>query len=320
MSQLNIDIESLKKRKLMVATPMYGGQCFGSFHASCVGLSQLLGKYDVAIQFCHIMNESLVTRARNSCCQSFLDSDCTHMIFIDADIHFNPIDVLHMLSLIDHEDSECEFNVLCGPYPKKGISWNNINHAMQNKEISDEIQANTDLLSSYSGEFVFRVKSGTFHMNKPNEVYESGTGFMMFTKRQLEILKHKFPELGHVSDQSGTQFDTKPMTAFFDTIIDNKQAELQTQLPLFLSRNKEATHEEIQAFVFDQDNRIPTEYNDSTTYSKRYLSEDYMFCMNLRTVGQKIWLCPWIKLSHVGTHVYNGDFPRIAKSRWKKSS
>ncbi len=319
MSKLNIDLESLKRRKLMVATPMYGGQCYGSYHASCVSLAQLLGGYEIGIQFCHIMNESLVTRARNSCCQSFLDSDCTHMIFIDADITFNSVDVLHMLALIDHEDPQCEYDVLCGPYPKKGISWKNINLAMQNEKISSAVQAKNDLLSSFSGEFVFRVKPGTFHMNKPNEVYESGTGFMMFTKKQLKFMKDAFPELGYVSDMVDTQYDKIPMTAFFDTVIDNKTNELQTQLPLFLTQNPDATHEEIQAFIFDQDNRIPTEDNPSTQYSKRYLSEDYMFCTWMRRCGQKIWLCPWIKLKHTGTHIYDGDFPQIAPLRWNKT-
>ena len=319
MSQFNIDIDSLKRRKLMVATPMYGGQCYGSYLASCISLAQLFAGYGIGLQFCHIMNESLVTRARNACCHSFLNSDCTHMIFIDADITFSAPDVLHMLALIDHENPDCEYHVMCAPYPKKGISWKNVTLAMQNEKIMEAVRAQNNLLSSFSGEFVFRVKSGKFHMNKPNEVFESGTGFMMFTKRQLEIMKDAYPELSYTSDMMNTQYEGAPMTAFFDTMIDNKTNELRTQLPLFIAQNPMATHEEIKAFVFDQTTRIPTEDDPSTTYSNRYLSEDYMFCSWMRRCGQKIWLCPWMRLKHTGTHVYDGDLAQIAPLRWNKA-
>jgi hypothetical protein len=42
--------------------------------------------------------------------------------------------------------------------------------------------------------------------------------------------------------------------------------------------------------------------------SGRYLSEDYMFCKYIKKLGIKIWLAPWIKLSHVGTNVFSGTY------------
>jgi hypothetical protein len=38
--------------------------------------------------------------------------------------------------------------------------------------------------------------------------------------------------------------------------------------------------------------------------SRRYLSEDYWFSKKCRHLGIKTWLCPWMKLRHVGTHIY----------------
>ena len=46
--------------------------------------------------------------------------------------------------------------------------------------------------------------------------------------------------------------------------------------------------------------------------SRRYLSEDYMFCQWARKVGLRIWLCPWVKLSHVGSFVYIGSLQALA--------
>ena len=46
--------------------------------------------------------------------------------------------------------------------------------------------------------------------------------------------------------------------------------------------------------------------------SHRYLSEDYMFCQNARAIGLQVWLCPWMKTTHVGTYGFQGDLPAVA--------
>jgi hypothetical protein len=48
------------------------------------------------------------------------------------------------------------------------------------------------------------------------------------------------------------------------------------------------------------------------TASKRYLSEDYMFCYFAQRIGLKVWFCPWMKLQHVGTYVFGGSLADLA--------
>ena len=48
------------------------------------------------------------------------------------------------------------------------------------------------------------------------------------------------------------------------------------------------------------------------TYSKRYLSEDYMFCQWVRKIGLKVWMCPWMKLQHTGSYVFGGSLLDLA--------
>jgi hypothetical protein len=46
--------------------------------------------------------------------------------------------------------------------------------------------------------------------------------------------------------------------------------------------------------------------------SRRYLSEDYLFCQNMRKAGGKVWLCPWIQLQHVGSYVFGGSLAALS--------
>lgn len=120
---LQIDLEELRKHKVMIATPMYGGQCAGGYAKSLAMLSSEFTKYNLQFQFYFLFNESLITRARNYCCDEFLRSDCTHLMFIDSDIVFSPRDILALQYLmITNED----YDVIGGPYPKKSLPGNAI--------------------------------------------------------------------------------------------------------------------------------------------------------------------------------------------------
>lgn len=46
--------------------------------------------------------------------------------------------------------------------------------------------------------------------------------------------------------------------------------------------------------------------------SKRYLSEDYMFCQNVRKAGMKVWMCPWMELKHMGSYIFGGSLGAMA--------
>jgi hypothetical protein len=47
--------------------------------------------------------------------------------------------------------------------------------------------------------------------------------------------------------------------------------------------------------------------------TKRYLSEDYMFCQWARKAGVKVWLCPWMKTTHMGTSFFGGTLMHLAQ-------
>ena len=37
-----------------------------------------------------------------------------------------------------------------------------------------------------------------------------------------------------------------------------------------------------------------------------------MFCQFTRKIGIKTFLCPWMKLGHIGNYVFNGQLPALA--------
>ena len=71
--------------KIFVGTPCYGGMITVNYFESCLRLATVASANKVELQFATIGNESLVTRARNTLVQLFMDGpDYTHLLFIDA--------------------------------------------------------------------------------------------------------------------------------------------------------------------------------------------------------------------------------------------
>jgi len=209
--EIQIKLDELKKNKLFVATPMYGGMNHGLYAKSCLDLQTLMIRYGVDIKFSFLFNESLITRARNYLTDEFLRSDCTHMLFIDSDIHFNPQDVLALMAL--------DKDLIGGPYPKKSINWGNIAHAARKHP---ELEPKE--LEGVVGEYVFNVVKGTqqFSVTEPLQVLEIGTVFMMIKRNVFERLEKAYPQLRYKPDHIGqAHFDgSRYIHAYFDTIID----------------------------------------------------------------------------------------------------
>ena len=215
--EISIEIEELRKRKLFLATPMYGGQCAGMFAKSVADLTSICTSNGIELRSYFLFNESLITRARNYCVDEFMRSDCTHMMFIDSDIGFDPRDVLAMLAL---QSDDSEYDVLAGPYPKKCISWEKIKLAVD-KGIADD---DPNVLEKFVGDYVFNPKGGggNIRIDIPVEVSEVGTGFMMTRRSAFEKFEKAFPQYSYKPDHVRTeQFDgSREIMQYFQAEID----------------------------------------------------------------------------------------------------
>ena len=213
--EIQVKVEDLKKNKLFVATPMYGGMAHGLYLKSCLDLQGIMSRYGVDVKFSFLFNESLITRARNYLVDEFLRSDCTHLLFLDSDIHYNPQDVVALLAL--------DKDVIGGPYPKKSINWNNIAHAARNHPDLEPRE-----LETLVGEYVFNVVKGTsqFSVTEPLEVLEIGTGFMLVKREVFDKMAVEYPNIRYKPDHVGqAHFDgSRYIHAYFDTVIDTKES------------------------------------------------------------------------------------------------
>ncbi len=268
--QIEVPIADLRKKKIFVATPMYAGMCSGMYTKACCDLATTATKYQIDLKYFYLFNESLITRARNYCVDEFLRSDYTHLMFIDSDICFDPNYVLTLAALCDDTKP-----IVGGIYPKKCIAWEKVRNAVD-KGLGDD---NPMLLEKFTGDFVFNPVGGTstISLSEPVEALEIGTGFMMVQREVFEKFAKAYPKFRYKPDHNRSDhFDgSRYIHAFFDTIIDNDQ---------WMGKGK-------------------------SEGSDRYLSEDYMFCQLCHKIDIKTYLCPWMKLQHIGTYVFNGNLP-----------
>jgi hypothetical protein len=216
--KLEVKTEELAKQRIFVGTPMYGGQCAGIYTKATNDLSMLCAAHKIPMKYYFLFNESLVQRARNYIVDEFLRSDCTHLLFIDSDIGFDPRDALALVALQISDPSK--YDIVCGPYPKKTIAWEKVSLAAQQGRGVD----NPFDLEKYISDFVFNPVKGIkqFKLSEPVEVSEGGTGFMLITRDALEKYREAYPELAYLPDHiRNDQFDgSREIHAFFDCVID----------------------------------------------------------------------------------------------------
>jgi hypothetical protein len=188
------------------------------------------------------------------------------------------------------------------------ISWEKIKTAVD-KGFADEDPNN---LANFVGDFVFNPLPGVAQIpiNQPVEVLETGTGFMMIRRSAFEKVKANRPDLSYRPDHVRTDaFDgTREIMAYFMDPIDRTN---------FEGIYREALEEIVNGDPDDRsyDREIAAAaLKTPETLSKRLLSEDYFFSQEVRKAGGKVWICPWIKLEHVGAYTFGGSLANLAQA------
>ena len=176
-----------KKVHLHIGIPCYGGMVSEPTMTSFLRFTLLAQQAGLNWSLDTMVNESLVTRARNNLMAKMMtNTAATHFMFIDADIRFQPESILQMLAY--------DKDVIGGLYPKKALPVS----------------------------YVINLKPQTKIQGDIFTVDTMGTGFLMFKRGVYEQLIAAHPETKYVDDVGlGKQYEPM-MYSIFDCKIDEK--------------------------------------------------------------------------------------------------
>jgi hypothetical protein len=183
--QVQVNVDFLRTTKVHIAMPCYGGMLTESTFMSFIKWANTARQLNIDWTLETMVNESLISRARNTLTAKFLDMpEATHLFFVDADIGWEP---WHLLVLLNRD-----VDVIGGLYPMKTmpIKW---------------------VVNGFEG-----AEEGPDGLQ---EVSKAGTGFLLMKKHVFEKLK-SHPAVKQYKNDIGLdpKFD-QHLKTYFDTAV-----------------------------------------------------------------------------------------------------
>ncbi len=184
-NQIQVNIDFLRTTRVHICMPCYGGMLTESTFMSYIKWSNTCRQLGIDWTMETMTNESLISRARNTLTAKFLhNKESTHLMFIDADIGWEPWHLLVMLNR--------DVDVIGGLYPMKSlpVKWC-VNGFDGAEEGADGLQ----------------------------EVSKTGTGFMLIKRHVFEKL-NAHPATKPFINDIGLPAELNPyMKTYFDTAV-----------------------------------------------------------------------------------------------------
>jgi hypothetical protein len=185
-TKINIDINKVKHLKPHFEILCYGGKVYTSYFISMMKLTILASQIGMEFSFNTIVNESLVTRARNTAVANFLNQkEATHLIFIDVDQGFEPWHILLLL--------QDDLPIVTAPVALKTIP----------------LRFNINLL-----------KGETVNENGLVKTARAGTGAMVIKREVFETLNNHTAVIKYSDDiNGGFGIDPSYFRTYFNTAV-----------------------------------------------------------------------------------------------------
>lgn len=163
--------------KLLIATPFYEMKGYSPYIMSLVQTIIMLNKSNIVVDYWELSQDSYIDRARNTLTNKFLNSDYTHLFFIDSDHGWDGISFLNILK---HADKD----IVAAGYPCKN-KWNFYGCVLKTQP-GYETRLFDDGVSRCGPPVV--TEEGLV------EALFAPTGFMMIRKEVFQKLSECFPE------------------------------------------------------------------------------------------------------------------------------
>ena len=184
-NQIQVNIDFLRTTRVHICMPCYGGMLTESTFMSYIKWANTCRQLGIDWTMETMTNESLISRARNTLTAKFLNNkESTHLMFIDADIGWEPWHLLVMLNR--------DVDVIGGLYPMKSLPviWC-VNGFEGAEEGPDGLQ----------------------------EVSKTGTGFLLIKREVFEKLD-AHPAVKPFMNDIGLPAELNPyMKTYFDTAV-----------------------------------------------------------------------------------------------------
>ena len=175
----------------------YGGMCRAEFAMSTSALfvKCLQQHHNISFSSTGILFESLVSRARNSSAAASLHYKADRLLFIDADISFDPNDVF---KLIKHDK-----DVVCGAYAKKYYNKEKVAFLAKNNPEVFATDSWKELATDYTTELSSAIASDIASSNNLVEVNYAATGFMLIKTNVFKKIIEERPDLKYKNEVDG---------------------------------------------------------------------------------------------------------------------
>lgn len=186
---------------IFIATPCYGGWVGHGYMQSVVGFTHLAERCDVDTTLAMLAHDALISRSRNSLVRSFMESNATHLLFVDADISFHPSVPIRLL--------DADKPIVAGLYPVKTHRWERGSWPGE--------PAETGLLD-YVGVFAADAETDGDFITADY----AGTGLMLIARTVIETMIAAYPGLAYGRIDAHDQSPSARFHALFDCSIDRE--------------------------------------------------------------------------------------------------
>jgi len=193
---------------LVIGTPCFGGQVTTAYAKSLLGLQHACLRHTITLTVLMQGGDALITRARQNIVTHFLENpDTTHLLFVDADIGFEPDQVFRLL--------DCDVDMAAAVYPTKHIDWPKFTALAQTGKSLPGPEALSYVVEMEAPERI--ALRGRFV-----KVRYAGTGFFMIRRTALIAMIERYPELRYAREHQADDplRDSQWRSALFNCMID----------------------------------------------------------------------------------------------------
>lgn len=191
------------KPNIVILTPCYNSSMYAGYTESLLKTMFMCKDMNIPATVFFCRNDSLVSRARNNLIAKAMSKpDVTHFLFIDADITWDPQDILKLLM--------ADKSIVGGIYPIKNYQWNKVveNPALiaellerKKKSQLDNLVSNENYVKMNMVRYNINYVSNMLSIqNNLTKVKHLATGFMMIKRSVIETMSKAFPQTKYVDD------------------------------------------------------------------------------------------------------------------------